>query len=194
MFKLEQYPLDFSDNQLAPYMSKETINCHYGKHLATYISNLNSLINATDYQGQNLEDIILKSATDSNAGKIFNNAAQVFNHNFFFKCLTDKSSNAPDEITTAFGSLDNFIAEFKASALAVFGSGWTWLVKDNGALKIINTANADTPVAHNMIPVLTLDVWEHAYYLDHQNKRADFIDTFFAHLVNWDFVSENLKK
>lgn len=193
MFALEQFPLPYERNALAPYMSQETINYHYGKHLDTYIKNLNNLIAGTDYADMALEDIIVKSANDTNAQKIFNNSAQVFNHNFFFNIMArDNGSVVPSKIIDSFGSQERFFEEFKANALAVFGSGWTWLVDDNGALRIINTANADTPIAHGMKPVLTLDVWEHAYYLDHQNRRADFIDVFLNHLVNWDVVEKNL--
>lgn len=193
MFSLDQFPLPYERNALEPYMSEETINYHYGKHLDTYIKNLNSLIVGTDYADQDLQDIIVKSAKDPNATKIFNNSAQVFNHNFFFNIMArDNGSTLPPKIIESFGSQEHFFEQFKANALAVFGSGWTWLVNDNGVLKIINTANADTPIAHGLKPVLTLDVWEHAYYLDHQNRRADFIDVFLNHLVNWAVVEENL--
>lgn len=193
MFALEQYPLNFNRDDLAPYMSAATIDYHYGKHLDTYIKNLNGLIAGMVYENLSLDQIIIKSAADAGAQKIFNNAAQAFNHNFFFRGLArDKQAMFPEKIATAFGTKEKFFDEFKASALAVFGSGWTWLVNDMGNLKIINTPNADTPMAHGFAPLLTLDVWEHAYYLDYQNRRADFIDAFLGHLVDWDFVSNNL--
>lgn len=193
MFKLEQFPLLFATNELEPYMSENTINFHYGKHLATYIKNLNDLIPGTEYAKMSLDEIIIKSADDANAKKIFNNAAQIFNHDFFFRGLRrDNGSEIPADVIKAFGSKEKFIAEFKAAALGVFGSGWTWLVRDSGAIKIITTANADTPIAHGIKPLLTLDVWEHAYYLDYQNRRGDFIDAYIAHMVNWHMVDTNL--
>lgn len=194
MFSLTQFPLAFSENSLSPYMSAETLQCHHGKHLATYIKNLNDFITGNEYEAMPLYEIITKSATDPNAKKIFNNAAQVFNHDFFFKCLKENGGGEiPQEIASAFGGADKFIADFKAAAAGVFGSGWAWLVKDNGQIKIMTTANADTPLAHGITPLLAIDVWEHAYYLDYQNRRADFIDAFINHLINWDFVLSNLK-
>lgn len=193
MFSIDQYPLNFPHDALAPYMSADTINFHYGKHLATYIKNLNDLIAGTDYDGMALDDIIKKSSVDTNATKIFNNAAQVFNHNFFFAGMRrDTGAQVPTKIANAFGSADKFLDEFRAAALGVFGSGWAWLVDDGGNLRIITTANADTPIAHGMRPILTIDVWEHAYYFDYQNRRADFIDAYLAHLVDWDWVAGNL--
>lgn len=193
MFALNQFPLQFAEDALAPYMSAQTLNCHHGKHLATYIKNLNDLSAGTRYADMPLMEIITESARDDAAKKIFNNAAQVFNHDFFFKCLTPNGGGEiPREITDVFGGADNFIAEFKAAAAAVFGSGWAWVVRDGDAIRIMTTANADTPVAHGITPLLALDVWEHAYYLDYQNRRADFIDVFLAHMVNWDFVRSNM--
>ena len=193
MFSLKQYPLSFRPGALAPYMSADTIRLHHGKHLDGYINNLNKLIAGTDYEDMELVEIINKSVLEPESAKIFNNAAQVFNHDFFFHCLAkNKKASFPDQLIEVFGSQENFAEEFKIAALSVFGSGWVWLVKDDGVLRIITTANADTPVAHDMIPILTLDVWEHAYYLDYQNRRGDFIDAFLEHLVDWDWVSENL--
>jgi Fe-Mn family superoxide dismutase len=197
MFDIAQYPLPYDANALQPYISEETINFHYGKHLAGYIKKLNDLIQNTKYQTISLDDIITQSAKeiDKNDKQIFNNAAQIFNHNFFFNGMCMKcTTKIPDEIINAFGSKEKFFDAFKSSATTLFGSGYTWLVRDNGTLKIINTSNADTPIIHGMTPILTLDVWEHAYYLDYQNKRADFIDAFLNDLVNWDFVAENLNK
>ncbi len=196
MFLLTQFPLPFETTELEPYMSQTTLDFHHGKHLATYIKNLNDLIAGTPYEPMPLREIIIKSAGDNNAKKIFNNAAQVFNHNFFFHCLRRNTGTAqiPDEIMRAFGDADKFKSQFKSAATAVFGSGWTWLVRDtDGKIKIMSTANADTPIAHGIRPILTLDVWEHAYYLDYQNRRGDFIDAFLNNMVNWDFVAENLK-
>lgn len=194
MFSLQQYPLPYASDALAPYMSAETLDYHHGKHLATYIKNLNDLIAGTDYENMPLVDIIKVSATRPDDVKIFNNAAQVYNHNFFFQGLTPNGGGAiPDAVTDAFGGADKFRDAFRTAALSVFGSGWTWLVRDGNGLKIITTANADTPIAHGMTPLMTLDVWEHAYYLDYQNRRAEFIDAYLDNLVNWDYVLENME-
>lgn len=195
MFSLTEFPLQFTESALSPYMSAQTLQCHHGKHLATYIKNLNDFITGTEYEAMPLFEIIKKSANEPNAKKIFNNSAQVFNHDFFFKGLKENGGgNVPDKIASAFGGADKFISEFKAAAAGVFGSGWAWLVQDNGQLKIMTTANADTPIAHDVKPLLAIDVWEHAYYLDYQNRRADFIDAFLNHLVNWDFVMTNMNE
>ncbi|MCL2331698.1 MAG: superoxide dismutase [Proteobacteria bacterium] len=206
MFALLQYPLNFVRDGLEPFMSAQTIDFHYGKHMDGYIKNLNGLIAGTDYENLPLEEIIKKAAAaGAPAQKIFNNAAQVFNHDFFFRGLSlDLHAEFPKKIADAFGSWDKFLADFKAAATGVFGSGWAWLVRDtspqggagageSGALKIETTANGDTPIAHGRKPIMCLDVWEHAYYLDYQNRRADFVDAFLTHLVNWDFVAANLK-
>ncbi len=193
MYSVSQFPLQFSEKDLMPYMSAETLNCHHGKHLATYIKNLNDLITGTPYADMPLYEIIKQSATDTNAQKIFNNAAQVFNHDFFFRCLTPNGGgDVPTELANAFGGADKFISEFRTAAAGVFGSGWAWVVRENSEIKIMTTKNADTPLAHGITPLLTLDVWEHAYYLDYQNRRADFIDAYLNHLVNWNFVLENM--
>ncbi len=193
MYSMSQFPLQFSEKDLMPYMSAETLNCHHGKHLATYIKNLNDLITGTPYADMPLYEIIKQSATDTNAQKIFNNAAQVFNHDFFFRCLTPNGGgDVPTELANAFGGADKFISEFRTAAAGVFGSGWAWVVRENSEIKIMTTKNADTPLAHGITPLMTLDVWEHAYYLDYQNRRADFIDAYLNHLVNWNFVLENM--
>lgn len=193
MFSLSQFPLPYDTASLAPHMSAQTLEFHHGRHLATYIKNLNDLIVGTRYESMPLEEIIRVSAGDKSAQKIFNNAAQVFNHNFFFNCLHACCTGLmPDEIADAFGGAEKFREQFAAAAAGVFGSGWAWLVRDGGELKIITTANADTPIAHGMQPILTLDVWEHAYYLDYQNRRTDFIAAVMDHIINWDFVRENL--
>lgn len=195
MFSLTQFPLQFSEKALMPYMSETTLQCHHGKHLATYIKNLNDLITGTEYEAMPLDEIIIKSATDPNAKKIFNNAAQVFNHNFFFRCLSPNGGgNIPEVISKAFGGKEKLVTEFKSAAAGLFGSGWAWLVKDNNTLKIMTTTNADTPIAHGIVPIMALDVWEHAYYLDYQNRRTDFINTFLNNLVNWNFVLENMNQ
>ncbi|MBQ2844423.1 MAG: superoxide dismutase [Alphaproteobacteria bacterium] len=195
MFTLTQFPLPYATDALMPYISAETLETHHGRHVATYIDNLNKLIENTPYADLSLIEIIKESANRPEDKKIFNNAAQVYNHDFFFHGMCPKcTTEIPQEIIESFGSAENFKNQFKESATALFGSGYTWLVRDGDKLKIINTSNADTPIAHNMQPILTLDVWEHSYYLDYKNKRADFVDNFLNNLVNWDFVAENLSK
>ncbi|MBQ8042040.1 MAG: superoxide dismutase [Alphaproteobacteria bacterium] len=193
MFTLAQYPLPYATDALAPYISQETIETHYGKHVATYIDNLNKLIQDTPYETVSLTQIIQDTAGRQDQQKIFNNAAQVYNHDFFFRGMCPKcTAEIPQEIIDSFGSAENFKQQFKSAATSLFGSGYTWLVRDGETLKIINTGNADTPIAHDMTPILNLDVWEHAYYLDYKNRRADFIDSFLDNLVNWEFVAQNL--
>lgn len=193
MFTLAQFPLPYTTDALTPYISQETLETHHGKHVATYIDNLNKLIDNTKYEQVALVDIIKESATKPNESKIFNNAAQIYNHNFFFQGLCPNCmAKIPQEIIDNFGSIENFKTEFKTAATSLFGSGYTWLVQDGDKLKIINTTNADTPIAHNMKPILNLDVWEHAYYLDYKNRRADFVDSFLNNLVDWNFVAENI--
>ena len=192
MFALSQFPLPYADSALAPYISAETLNYHHGKHVATYIKNLNDLIVDTEYVDMPLEQIVKTSAGRDQ--KVFNNAAQVYNHNFFFNALkpADKKMTVPATLADAFGGEDELRKQFKDAALSVFGSGWAWIVRDGNEYKIITTANADTPIAHGMTPLFTIDVWEHAYYLDYQNRRADFIDAVWDNLANWEFVSENM--
>lgn len=195
MFTLAQFPLPYDTSALSPYISQDTLETHHGKHVATYIDNLNKLIENTPYEKVSLLEIIQESAENPEDKKIFNNAAQIYNHNFFFHGMCPQcNTQIPQEIIDKFGSEENFKKQFKDAATSLFGSGYTWLVRDGDELKIINTANADTPIAHNMKPILTLDLWEHSYYLDYKNKRADFIDSFLNNLVNWDFVAENLKQ
>ena len=198
MFTLSKFPLPYTYDGLMPYMSEQTLALHHGKHVATYIKNLNELIQDTPYEAVSLYEIINTSANDKNnpkAQKIFNNAAQVFNHDFFFNGMCrDCSGEIPTEIINAFGGDKEFREQFKTAATNLFGSGYTWLVRDGDVLKIINLPNADTPIAHNMVPILNLDVWEHAYYVDYQNRRADFVDNYLDHLVDWNQVKENLRK
>lgn len=195
MFTLAEFPLPYATDALAPYISQETIETHHGKHVAGYIDNLNKLIANTPYESVSLMDIIQESAGKSDEQKIFNNAAQIYNHDFFFHGMCPQcATQIPNEIIEQFGSAENFKKQFKDAATSVFGSGYTWLVRDGDELKIINLQDADTPIVHNMKPILTLDVWEHSYYLDYKNKRADFVDAFLNNLVDWNFVSENLSK
>ena len=192
---IDMKKLPFEMNALEPYISERTFSFHYGKHYATYVKNTNDLILGTDLQEATLEDIVLATAGDASKTGLFNNAAQVYNHSFFFNCLSKEKTTMPEEIINSFGNADNFFEQFKSVAASVFGSGWAWLIRDsNNELKIISTANADTPIAHNLKPVMTIDVWEHAYYLDYQNRRADFIDSVLKNIINWNFIKENLEK
>ena len=192
MFKLTDYPLSFRENELEPFMSAETVRLHHDKHMAAYIANLNKLIADTKYAPMDLREIIVNSVNDADAEKIFNNAAQVFNHEFFFNCMGRGNNFIPDVITDAFGGVAEFKEKFKSVAGEVFGSGWVWLIRRDEKFEIIATKNADTPLAHGIKPLLALDLWEHAYYLDYQNRRGDFVDTFLENLVDWKFVLENM--
>lgn len=192
MFNLAEYPLSFRENELEPFMSAETVRLHHDRHLATYIANLNKLIANTKYANMDLHEIIVNSAKNEEATKIFNNAAQVFNHEFFFNCLGRGNNMIPDVITDAFGGATEFQEKFKRVANEVFGSGWVWLIRHDEKFEIIATKNADTPIAHGIKPLLTLDLWEHAYYIDWQNRRADFVDAFLENLIDWKFVLENM--
>lgn len=196
MFTLSQFPLPYAQDALAPYISASTMHYHHDMHVGTYIKNLNDLITGTRYEGMPLIDIIKEStkSNDDKDKKIFNNAAQVFNHDFFFHNMRPNGGGVvPVKIADAFGGAEKFKSEFKKAAAGLFGSGWTWLVRDGDEIKIMTTANADTPVAHGLQPIMTLDVWEHAYYLDYQNRRAEFIDAYLEHLVDWDSIQEALK-
>ena len=193
-----QIALPYADNALEPYMSANTFSFHYGKHHAAYVTNLNKLIEGTELADKPLEEIVVTSFKEGKT-PIFNNAGQVWNHNFFWQSMKPGGGGTPsgalaDKINADFGSFDKFKEEFKNAAATQFGSGWAWLVVDNGTLKVTKTPNAENPVVHGQTPLLTLDVWEHAYYLDYQNKRPDFISTFLDHLVNWDFAAENFSK
>ena len=192
MFSLNDFPLPFRETDLVPYMSVETIRFHHDKHLGTYIANLNKLIANTKYADMDLREIIINSGHDESAQKIFNNAAQVYNHEFFFNCLGRGNATIPDIISDAFGGVAEFKEKFKSVASDVFGSGWVWMTYDNKKLEIIATKNADTPIVHGKKPILALDLWEHAYYLDYQNRRADFVDVFLNGLIDWKFVIDNM--
>ena len=189
--------LPYSLSALEPHISANTLSFHHGKHHQTYVTNLNNLLQNSPLQDLSLEEVILASADKSDLVGIFNNAAQVWNHTFFWNSMKPQGGGKPTSkvgelINSTFGSYENFASEFKQIALSQFGSGWTWLVLDGEALKIIKTANADLPMVKGMKALLTCDVWEHAYYLDYQNRRADYVDIFLNHLVNWDFAEANL--
>ena len=192
-------PLPYAESALEPHYSARTIGFHHGKHHKAYVDNLNKLIAGTPLEAKPLEEIIMSAAGDSSKIGIFNNAAQVWNHTFFWNCMRPGGGGRPTgdlaaKIGQTFGSYEKFAEQFKAAAVGRFGSGWGWLVREGGALKVMSTANADTPMTSKQTPLLTVDVWEHAYYLDYQNRRPDFVQTFLDHLVNWDFVAANLAK
>ncbi len=191
--------LPYTDDALEPVYSARTISFHHGKHNKAYVDNLNKLIAGTDWESKTLEEIIQASASDSAKTGIFNNSAQVWNHTFFWHCMKPGGGGKPQgQIATmldaSFGSYETFAEQFKANAVGRFGSGWGWLVLDGGVLKLVSTPNAETPMTKGQVALLTVDVWEHAYYLDYQNRRPDFVQAFLDKLVNWDFVAENLAK
>lgn len=184
-------PLPYAKDALQPHISQETLEYHYGKHHQAYVTNLNNLIKGTEFENASLEDIIKKSS-----GGIFNNSAQVWNHTFFWSCMKPNGGGAPtgalaDAINAKWGSFDKFKEEFSKSAISNFGSGWTWLVKKtDGSVDIVNTSNAGTPLTTSDKPLLTCDVWEHAYYIDYRNARPKFVEAFW-NVVNWDFAAQN---
>jgi len=185
-------PLPYAIDALAPHISQETLEYHYGKHHQTYVTNLNNLTADTPDADASLEDIIQKAE-----GGLFNNAAQVWNHTFYWNSMTPDGGGAPtgevaDKINSAFGSYDKFREDFAKAATTQFGSGWAWLVDNGGSLEIMQTSNADLPLKHSAKALLTIDVWEHAYYIDFRNARPNYINTFLDSLVNWDFVAANL--
>ncbi|NCQ12505.1 superoxide dismutase [Candidatus Falkowbacteria bacterium] len=196
MFTLMSLPFD--QTALEPHISSRTIEFHYGKHHQAYVDNLNKLVAGTELETETLENIITKTAGKSEQAAIFNNAAQTFNHNIFWSCLKPTvtpmtpSAEVLEMINTSFGSLDEFFVELKKVALKQFGSGWAWLVTDGSKLQVMKTANGDNPLTHNLKPLFALDIWEHSYYLDYQNKRADFVDAVLANLINWDYIHQNL--
>ncbi|MDD2530400.1 MAG: superoxide dismutase [Bacteroidales bacterium] len=187
-FTLPAFP--FAQDALEPHISKKTIEFHYGKHHQTYVDNLNKLIVGTEFENSTLEEIVLKSS-----GGIFNNAAQVWNHTFYWNCLNPKSSLKPEgrlmeAIEKEFGSFDQFKEKFTAASVTLFGSGWAWLVKDkDGKLEIVQTSNAENPMRQGKTPLLVCDVWEHAYYIDKQNRRPAYLESFWS-LVDWKKVEE----
>ncbi|QNI63874.1 superoxide dismutase [Synechococcus sp. A15-44] len=189
--------LPYALDALEPHISSSTLEFHHGKHHNAYVTNLNKAIEGTDLDGKSLEEVICAVAGDASKAGVFNNAAQVWNHSFYWQCMKPGGGGQPsgdllEKINADFGSYDAFVEQFKAAGATQFGSGWAWLVLDNGSLKITKTANADLPLAHGQKALLTMDVWEHAYYLDYQNRRPDYISTYLDKLVNWDFVAANL--
>lgn len=186
-------PLPYAKDALQPHISEETLDYHYGKHHQAYVNNLNKLIPGTEFEGMSLENVIMKSK-----GAIFNNAAQIWNHTFYWHSLSPNGGGAPqgklaELINKHFGNFDAFKDQFSQAAIGTFGSGWAWLVQDaQGALKIVSTSNAGTPMTDGLNALLTCDVWEHAYYIDYRNARPDYVNSFWS-LVNWEFATSNLK-
>jgi len=192
-------PLPYPKNALEPHTSAQTLDFHHGKHHQAYVTNLNNLVKGSPLESQSLEDIIRATCTDASKAGVFNNAAQVWNHTFFWNCMKPQGGGHPSgdiarAIDRDLGGLAKFKDDFKAAAVGQFGSGWAWLVADGGKLKITRTPNAVNPLSEGQTALLTCDVWEHAYYLDYQNRRPDFVQAFLDHLVNWDFVAQNLAK
>ena len=196
--KIELPALPYAQNALEPIISEKTIQFHYGKHHNAYVENTNKLIAGTEFENLDLTEIIKKAAKDDSKKGLFNNAAQVWNHSFYWQCIKPSGGGTPsgkiaELINQKFGNFENFTSEFKNAAMTQFGSGWAWLVLNtDGTLDISKTANADTPLTFDCVPLLTVDVWEHAYYLDYQNKRPEYLDKYINNLINWEFVNSNL--
>ena len=192
--------LPFSKNALEPYISGRTMEFHHDKHHKAYVDNANKFLAGSPFEKEtSMEAIIQKAAKDPKQVSIFNNVAQAWNHSFFWNCLKAGGGKAPggeiaEKINSDFGSYEKFVEEFKTAATTQFGSGWAWLALDGNKLKVLKTTNADNPLTQKMTPILTVDVWEHAYYLDYQNRRPDFVTAFIDNLLNWDFVNTQLKR
>ncbi len=190
-------PLPFADNALEPVISANTLSFHYGKHHKAYVDNLNKLIAGTEYADMTLEKVVAATAGKADKAAVFNNAAQTWNHSFYWRSLRAKGGGEPpaalkQKIDASFGSVDACKKELAAAAMAQFGSGWAWLVLDGDKLKVVKTANAETPLTSAAKPLLTIDVWEHAYYLDYQNRRADYVNAVLDKLINWEFALQNI--
>ncbi|HZP99806.1 MAG TPA: superoxide dismutase [Reyranella sp.] len=195
--QFHQIKLPYAENGLEPVISSKTISFHYGKHHAAYVAKLNELVAGTPYESMSLEEVVKKAAKSEKDKAIFNNAGQAWNHDFYWQSMASKpsepSSKVKQALEASFGGLKEFREAFEKAAVAQFGSGWAWLVKGgDGKLKITTTSNADTPIAHGETPLLTCDVWEHAYYLDYQNKRPDHLKAWLEKLPNWTFVEKHL--
>jgi len=189
--------LPYEQDALQPVISANTVSFHYGKHHKTYVETLNKLIVGTEFADMPLEQIVKATAGQSDHAAIFNNAGQTWNHNFYWRCLRPKGGGEPPTalkrlMETSFGSVEACKKEFSAAAVAQFGSGWAWLVQDGERLKILKTGNANTPLTQGARMLLTIDVWEHAYYLDYQNRRVDHVNAVLDKLINWEFAAENL--
>jgi Fe-Mn family superoxide dismutase len=196
---LELPALPYDPKALEPFISANTLSFHHGKHHAAYVNNYNNLTKDTPFANKALEEVIKEVAGDATKVGLFNNGAQVWNHTFFWNSLKHGGGGKPtgqllSKIEGDLGSFDKFLEDFKAAATTQFGSGWAWLVLEGGKLKVTKTANADTPLAHGQTALFTVDVWEHAYYLDYQNRRPDFVSAVLENLANWEFVAQNLAK
>ena len=197
MFTLPSLP--YAENALAPVISANTLSFHYGKHHKAYVDNLNNLVKGTEYESAPLEKIIRETAGKADKTGIFNNAAQVWNHTFYWNCLKAGGGGKPagriaQMIDGDLGGYDNFRKEFATACTTQFGSGWAWLVAEGGKLRLVKTPNAEVPFTKGATPLLTIDVWEHAYYLDYQNRRPDYANAVIDKLLNWDFAAENLAR
>jgi superoxide dismutase, Fe-Mn family len=195
----ELTPLPYPKDALEPHMSSRTLEFHHGKHHQAYVTALNKLVQGTPFANQTLEQVVRATASDASKTAIFNSAGQAWNHNFFWNCLKPRGGGRPAgdllrALERGFGSFDKFREQFKQAAVEQFGSGWAWLVLDHGTLKVTKTPNGANPLAEGQTALLAIDVWEHAYYLDFQDRRADFVQIFLDHLVNWDFVAKTLAK
>ncbi len=195
---ITQSTLPYEYNALEPHISAETLTYHYDRHHRAYVDKLNKLIDGTSYAGLPLEDIVTK-ARDGAAIDILNNALQAWNHAFLWESMSPNGGSIPEGrikelVEESFGSLDAFRRQFRDAALSHFGSGWVWLVLDGAKLRILTTVNADSPIGTRMVPLLTLDVWEHAYYIDYRNERTRYVDAFLDKLINWKFAAENLRE
>jgi Fe-Mn family superoxide dismutase len=190
-------PLPFADSALAPVISANTISFHYGKHHRGYVDTLNKLVAGTELADLSLEKIIMATVGKADKAAIFNNAAQIWNHTFYWRSLRANGGSEPpvalkQKIEASFGTVDTCKKDLATAATTQFGSGWVWLVSAGDTLKVVKTGNAETPLTTNMKPLITIDVWEHAYYLDYQNRRADYVNAVLDKLINWDFAAENL--
>ena len=190
-------PLPYAENALEPVLTAKTLSFHYGKHHKAYVDNLNKLITGTDYSGLSLEEIIKATVGQPERAAIFNNAAQIWNHTFYWNSLSPKGGGDPPaalkhKFEASFGSVDAFKKELASAAVSQFGSGWAWLVLEDDRLKVIKTANAEDPLTTGKKPLLTIDVWEHAYYLDYQNRRPDYVNAVLDKLINWEFALQNV--
>ena len=199
MMQLTLPQLSYPSNALEPFISRATVELHHGKHHRAYVEKTKDLAKEVRLADQPLESIILQTAGKDAHRALFNNAAQAWNHAFYWRSLLPQSGGKPvgeiaDRIGADFGSFEAFANQFAAAAAGQFGSGWAWLISDGERLRITATANADTPIVHGQVPLLTLDVWEHAYYLDYQNRRMDYVTALITHLLNWDFANRNLSR
>ncbi|MBM3162540.1 MAG: superoxide dismutase [Chlorobi bacterium] len=194
----QQPALPYAENALEPHISARTIGFHYGKHHAAYVNNYNNLVAGTPFDQQGIEQVMAATAADPQKAGIFNNGAQAWNHTFYWNSLSPAGGGKPSgelaaKIEADFGSFEKFVEELKAAAATQFGSGWAWLVIDGGTLKVVKTGNAQTPLTSGQTPLLCIDVWEHAYYLDYQNRRPDYAAAAIEHLLNWEFAESNYR-